>query len=206
MERRRAVRAGIVNPAHMRGMARFWLALGVLSFVFAVLPAMPTLVFLGSAAAHECGHIGAMALCGVPRRGMRLMAGGAVLDGEFLGVPFGKELLCAAAGPAVNILLAVLCSGSSTVCAVNILLAVYNLLPLDGNDGAVMLYAAAGMCGAEDAMRRLLRVVGQVLWAVLLMLSAWVFWYGALADQRGGSVGYGALFFCVLLRGIRGVR
>jgi len=182
---------------------RLWFFLGGSSLLFAVLPFRLTLVFFLSAAAHECGHAAVLRRFGIPMTGFRPGGGGAVLCADFSAVPYYRELLCAAAGPMVNVLLALVFRRTDDmICAVNILLACYNLLPLRGNDGAVMLFAAAGLCGAEDAMRRLLHVVGQVLWAVLLMLSAWVLWYGALADQRGGSVGYGALFFCVLLRGM----
>lgn len=174
----------------------------MLCLLFAALPPLPTLVFLLSAAAHECGHAAVMRLLGIGHLRFRLRGGGAVLHGDISSSPYLHELLAAAAGPAVNVLLALLFSGNGTVCSVNVLLAAYNLLPLPGNDGAVMLCAVCRMTGHDGACDRMLGAVGQVLWAVLWMGSAWVFWFGALADAGGGAVGYGALFFCVLVRGL----
>ena len=154
-----------------------------------------------------------MRMLGIPIRGFHALGGGAVLCGDMQGISYMRELLTAAAGPAVNLLLALMFAGVPQSnhllrdgMLLNLMLAGYNLLPLSGNDGAVMLTAAGDLLGCGTWMRRGLAWVSGFLFAVLLMMGAWVLWYGALSDAGGGAVGYGAMFFCVLVRGIRGVR
>ena len=196
-------RGGRLSPR-----ASVFFSLGGVCLLPAVLPLRLTLIFLGSAALHECGHAAAMHLLGIPIRDFRAVSGGAVLYGDLQTVSYRHEFLAAAAGPAVNVLLAGLCAFcpwtySRGGTCLNLMLAVYNLLPLAGNDGAVMLLAAAEQFGYGDRMRRGLPWISGFLLAVLLMMGAWILWYGALSDAEGAAVGYGALFFCILLRCIR---
>ena len=179
--------------------------LGGICLLPVFLPLHLTLLFLLSAVLHECGHIAAMMLLGIPIRGFRVSGGGAVLRGDMQGVSYRDEFLAALAGPAVNILLSVLFSHiswaySRETVLLNLLLACYNLLPIGGNDGAVMLYAAAQQLGYGERMQRGLSRISGFCFAVLLMMGAWIMWYGALSDPGGNAVGYGAMFFCVLVR------
>ena len=175
--------------------------LGTVCLLLAALPARQTVWFLACAAAHEIGHIVMMRLLGIRVRGFLPRAGGAVLRWESTAVGYWQELVCAAAGPFVNVLLALCLYRVDAVgFSVNVLLAVYNLLPLRGNDGAVMLSAFCAGCGLGDGARGGLERIGTVLLAVLLMLSAWLFWYGARLDTDGVTLGYGALFVCLLVR------
>ena len=52
--------------------------------------------------------------------------------------------------------------------SVNVLLAVYNLLPLRGNDGAVMLSAFCAGCGLGDGARGGLERIGTVLYSSMI--------------------------------------
>lgn len=192
---------------HKRG-AGFFFA-GILCLLMALLPVRLILLFLLSAGLHECGHLIAMRMLGIPIRGFYALGGGAVLCGDMQGISYLRELLTAAAGPAVNLLLALMFAGvpqSNNLLRdgmlLNLMLAGYNLLPLSGNDGAVMLTAAGDLLGCGTWMRRGLAWVSGFLFAVLLMMGAWVLWYGALKDQSGYAVGYGAMFFCLVLRGV----
>ncbi len=182
-------------------MGRIFRLLGTVCLLLAALPVRQTVWFLSSAAAHEIGHMVMMRIFGIRVRRFLPRAGGAVLCWESVSVPYWQELVCAAAGPAVNVLFALCLYRVDAVgCGVNVLLAVYNLLPLRGNDGAVMLGAACAVCGLGDGARGGLERIGTVLLAVLLMLSAWLFWYGARLDTDGVTLGYGALFVCLLVR------
>ena len=154
---------------------RFWGFAGLLCLLFAALPERTTVWFVLSAAAHETGHIALMRLYGTPVCGISARAGGAVLRWDVTAVSYRQEFVCAAAGSAVNILLAVGLRQYDAAFAVNILLAVYNLLPLRGNDGAVMLGAVLSHIGGADVAKRVMRILGDVLLAVLLMLGAWLF-------------------------------
>lgn len=96
------------------------------------------LIFLLSAALHECGHLLALVLLGVPVYGIELRASGAVLHTG--NTSPAKEAVCAAAGPFVNfILLSILFRRQPTAALVNLLLLVYNLLPLYPLDGGRLL-------------------------------------------------------------------
>ena len=175
--------------------------LGVVSVSLAILPFRTTLIFWLSAAAHECGHLIVMRGLGMPVRRVSVRAGGAVLGWETSAVPYSRELAAAAAGPLVNVLLAWrLSSFDAAWLSVNVLLAVYNLLPLRGNDGAVMLLSAAELCGYGDGIRLWLLRLSDIVSALLLMLGAWLFWYGTVWGAGGASIGCGALFFCMLVR------
>jgi len=185
----------------------FFLA-GILCLLMALLPVRLTLLFLLSAGLHECGHVIAMRMLGIPIRGFHVLGGGAVLRCDMQGVSYTRELLTAAAGPAVNLLLALVFSCVPDGMAgdgvlLNLMLAGYNLLPLSGNDGAVMLTAVGDLLGCGTWMRRGVALMSGFLFAVLLMMGAWVLWYGALSDRGGSAVGYGAMFFCLVLRMVR---
>lgn len=89
------------------------------------------------AAAHELGHLLALRLCGVRLRALRLGAFGAVL--EHAPTSCGKELLCAAAGPCVNLLLWLLLPAGSPAAAISLGMLLYNLLPIYPLDGGRIL-------------------------------------------------------------------
>ena len=96
------------------------------------------MIFLLSAALHECGHLLALFLLGVPVYGMELRASGAILHTGKTSPT--KEAVCAAAGPFVNLLLlGILFRMQPTAALVNLLLFVYNLLPLYPLDGGRLL-------------------------------------------------------------------
>lgn len=97
------------------------------------------LLFLSSAALHEGGHLFAMRLLGVTCYGMELRGTGAVIHTGDTSP--GKEALCAAAGPAVNLLLLLLTFRLLPAMAlVNFLLLLWNLLPLYPLDGGRLLH------------------------------------------------------------------
>ena len=90
---------------------------------------------------HECGHAIALWYFGVPIRSVRLTSLGAVLAvGE---TSYRTELICAAAGPAVNALLAIVAFRPFPAFGLcNLGLLGFNLLPLYPLDGGRMLRAA----------------------------------------------------------------
>lgn len=95
-------------------------------------------LFLCSAALHECGHLAALRLCRVPVFGIELRAGGAVIHTGVTGA--GREAVCTAAGPLVNLVLAVAFFHAAPRSAlVNLLLLCFNLLPVYPLDGGRLL-------------------------------------------------------------------
>lgn len=95
-------------------------------------------LFFCSAALHECGHLLALRLCNVPVYGMELRAAGAVIRTG--ATTAGREALCTAAGPLVNLVLsALLFQLAPKGSLINLLLLCFNLLPVYPLDGGRLL-------------------------------------------------------------------
>lgn len=104
-------------------------------------PAGSFFPFLLAATLHEAAHLLALRLLSARVHKLCLSACGAVLQTEPLS--YGKELLAAAAGPAANLLLALLFAKRAPIFAlVNLCLLLFNLLPLYPLDGGRILRAA----------------------------------------------------------------
>ena len=131
-----------------------------------------------SALLHELGHYGAACALGVRVEAVTVYPFGADMRLSPGLRSYGSDWLIAAAGSAVNLLLAgVGCAvGSTMLIACNLALAVVNLLPVKGLDGGTMLLALAGLCGFRG--ERLVKITSLIglfflwLWAVYLLLLA----------------------------------
>ena len=115
--------------------AGFWLALGG----FWLLDRWGTLPpFLLAAALHEAAHLAALRALGIPVRGLELRAAGAVIRAKLPGDR--REALALGAGPGANLLLAAIFWRPWRLFGLcNLLLGLWNLLPLPGRDGARLL-------------------------------------------------------------------
>lgn len=132
-------------------------------------------------ALHEGGHLLALALVGAPLGKIRLTLVGA----EMLlpsGLTYGQEILCALAGPGVNLLLAWLVYPWFPLFAgIHLALALVNLLPLAPLDGGRVLGG-------------ILRLVCPLAWAegflevLELGLSCLLLFFALILAHQGGSV------------------
>ena len=96
-----------------------------------------------AAVCHELGHLAALRLMGARVERLRLTAFGAELKADTRFLPYGREILCTLAGPAVNLLLALLLarvSGDYLLAGANLIQGCFNLLPLPELDGGRVLY------------------------------------------------------------------
>lgn len=94
--------------------------------------------FLFSAVLHEGGHLLALRLMKIRVEGIRGELGGFVIQTR--GLSYGQELMTAAAGPLVNLLLFMLWGrGDPVMALVNGVLLCYNLLPFYPMDGGRIL-------------------------------------------------------------------
>lgn len=124
--------------------------LGFLSAYFYFDPAQTFWPFLLSAALHEAGHLIVLRCMRVRIHKLRLGLTGAVLYTQPLS--YGRELLAAAAGPAMNAVctLAFL-HAWPRFALVNLLLLFYNLFPLYPLDGGRILRAALHLLLPDNA-------------------------------------------------------
>lgn len=131
---------------------------------------------LCAAAAHEIGHWVAIVLSGGRVCRLRLCAVGAELVLE-RSLSYGRELFCALAGPAVNLLLAVCaCRGTGErmllFAGLNLALALFNLLPVAPLDGGRALGCACCMLCEFGRAQQLCRRVELVVVTLLCGVSA----------------------------------
>lgn len=113
-------------------------------------PARTFVPFLFSVMAHEAGHLFALAVLRVRVHKLRLTFSGTVLVTE--PMRYSREIIAAAAGPAVNaLLLWIFAKTEPQIAFVNLLLLAYNLLPFYPLDGGRILRAALHLLFSADA-------------------------------------------------------
>jgi len=134
-------------------------------------------------AAHELGHIFVIRLLGGTVKQIRLTVIGAEL---ILAGPLGywQEGLSALAGPGANLLLALACCGCSegvTFAGLNLVLALFNLLPVGRMDGGRALYCTLALLAGPDLAARV--GVGLDLLCTAAALAG-----GLLLARLGGNI------------------
>lgn len=150
------------------------------------------LAVLLAAAVHECGHLLAAKLLGIPLREMRLeLLGARLTPGRLLS--YREECLLCAAGPAFSFLLSALLLPiggalpfAATISAVSALLGGLNLLPVRGFDGGRILSAVLSTLAGER--------VATAVSAGLSFLLLFVLWSGSVYLLL--RVGSGISWFC----------
>lgn len=141
------------------------LALALIAGAGEVLP----LVIL-SALCHELGHLTALRLVGAKVEQIRLTAFGAEIRADTRYLSYGREIFCTLAGPAVNLILAVVlarAAGDYLLAGANLFLGVFNLLPLPSLDGGRALYLAVSWFTDPLLADRVSRCVGLICGGVL---------------------------------------
>ena len=103
------------------------------AFLLLTLPLNWLLSALAAAAFHELCHGAAILLLGGRIWGIRISAGGAVMETEPLSS--GKELVCALAGPAGSLLLVLMFRVFPRVAVCALVQGAFNLLPVFPLDG-----------------------------------------------------------------------
>lgn len=124
---------------------------------FGVLSWLETALLWGCAALHELGHVIAYRICGCGMESITVLPFGiCAIPKDAMKVPPREEVFCAAAGPAVNLLLSALMlalPASETTAYLlycNATLLIGNLFPVLPLDGGRMVYYA--LARSRDAI------------------------------------------------------
>lgn len=141
-------------------------------------------------AVHEAGHITAALAFGVAPRRIRIFPAGFMIDCGIGSVPYSKSAVILLAGAAANLLAAAItalfCGTKPYFFAVNIGLALFNLLPMYGLDGGgVLFYILALFFSGAEADARAARMTRLICGVVLFL-----FWLAAvyINVKSGGSL------------------
>ena len=137
----------------------------IITFALIFSPDAGALTVLLSCIFHEAGHLAAIKIFGGKANGISLGAYGMRIDADY-GMKLSplKEAAVCAAGPAVNIILAVwgiICKNRFLV-SVNISLAVINLIPAgktDGYNGLYCLISALSDCNDPSPILKRISIV-----------------------------------------------
>lgn len=147
-----------------------WLPAALCAF-WMLTPRSCFLPFLAAAVVHELGHCAAVALTGGKLLGIRLTATGAVL--ETAPISYGKEALCALAGPVAGLLLLPLGRFFPWLTFWGLAQSLYNLLPLYPLDGGRALRCGLLMRLPPERALTVSRTVAVLFAAILAVVGLW---------------------------------
>lgn len=150
--------------------------------LFLLLTDTPILLaaLLPAALLHELAHYAVLRLCGVRTARFTLTGLGASLYvPELHRLSYGAELLSAAAGPLMNLLLWVLLSLTgreelTLFAGAQMVLGVLNLLPVRPMDGGRILWLATAYLTEPYTADRVAAAVGLAASSALLVLCLWL--------------------------------
>ena len=129
---------------------------------------------------HECGHLLAARLLGIPICGLRPDALGVRLEVSGGLLSYGDEWLLCAAGPMASLLCAAAVAPLWSVgeafrifSAASLVLGLLNLLPICDFDGGRMLRSFCAYAFGPSAARRALAVTSAVFWFLLWAIAVY---------------------------------
>lgn len=165
----------------VRVSVSFWLLVVIAAIIS---PVQVVVNILLAAMLHECGHLAILRLFRVPVEGMRLTALGAELYARGAQrLSYGRELFVTLAGPAINLIVAVLAAAAAlymqwetlyVFAGANVILCLYNLLPILPLDGGRTLYLVTAYFFGPMVGDAVAAIVGTVCALSLLVLGIYL--------------------------------
>lgn len=138
-----------------------FLVLAVMSLAVGAGPVLPLTALF--ALCHEGGHLAGLRLAGARVEAVRLTAFGAEIRADTRYLPYGREIACTLAGPAVNLALALVFArglGWYLPAGINLFMGCFNLLPLPSLDGGRALCLGVSWLAGPPAADRVCHWVG----------------------------------------------
>lgn len=187
----------------MKRALSFCFPLAVALFLLWREPVGYALFLFAAVFVHEAGHLFAFLALGEPTPLFSGRAGGLLLSPRGGVLSYGRELVIAAAGPFFNILtaLALLPAlhgawGEASFCffALNLLSALFNLLPITGFDGGRVLFCLASLLLPSRPARGICDGCSLIFLLLFYFSALFLFLFG-----RGGE--YSFLLSLFLLYG-----
>ena len=138
--------------------------------------ALPTLI---SVAAHELGHLCVMWMLESTPKSIRLIPASVQITRDF-SYSYKNDILIALSGPAVNLLLFFVFYinyltfknyGVFCYAIINLIVCLFNLLPVTGLDGGTVLFSLIAKKGDVNRAMLILRIVTLILASATLFLA-----------------------------------
>lgn len=165
------------------------------------------LLALFSSILHECGHLAAMIACKNEIKAVRLeITGMNIIRNESDFLSFRQEIFIALSGPLTNAGIFLLCGVLYwifqkniflTAACINLLLAVFNLLPVKRLDGSMALYFLLSLRFSQAFCRAALKISSVMVLAPVYLWGIYVF----LAGNKNFTVIIIAVFLTLSMLG-----
>ena len=147
-----------------------------------------------SAVTHECGHLFAMALCRVKLRKISLRAFDIVIKAD-TDKSFSADLLITLCGPLFNLIFAILFINiSQKICYSNLVIGMFNILPVKTFDGGHALYIVLCSFLSEKSAEIVLNII-----TFLFLVPFFIFGILLLFECK---YNYSLLLICLYLTAI----
>ncbi len=137
--------------------------------------------FLMACAVHEAGHLLMLYALGGRAERIRCTVCGAEISVAALpGISYPAEMLSVLAGPMAGLILSLAAAklGFCVTAGVSLVLTVFNLLPLRGQDGGRLLYLLLAWRGSPVTARQVAAVISRSVSLLFLLLGLWVLYRG----------------------------
>ncbi len=162
-----------------------FLFVALLAFFLIIDKTLNVFLTLLSSLIHECGHLFAMILSGnKPEKVVFELGGINIINRSKTCLSFNKEIIIAFSGPLVNLVSTLLCcfvydyvknEKILTFASVNLILMVFNLLPIKSLDGGRILYYFLSKKHNMSFSKRIIYVLSIIFIAITFSWGIYVF-------------------------------